>query len=148
MSHVAPMRTLNRPKPAVSVERRPDGALVLSAGRVLPVELPLVIDRLQQAAQRRPDVTFLAERRGPSRAWQRLTYAEAWARTGAVASWLIAEGFGVKGRRVHKKSELKAAIQEMLDHDGPFVLDIIVPYTEHVLPMIPAGKSVKEMILK
>ena len=60
----------------------------------------------------------------------------------------IAEGFGVKGRRVHKKSELKAAIQEMLDHDGPYVLDVIVPYTEHVLPMIPAGKTVKDMILK
>ena len=60
----------------------------------------------------------------------------------------IAEGFGVKGRRVHQKSELKAAIQEMLDHDGPFVLDVIVPYTEHVLPMIPAGKTVKDMILK
>jgi acetolactate synthase-1/2/3 large subunit len=60
----------------------------------------------------------------------------------------IAEGFGVKGRRVHKKSELKAAIQEMLDHDGPFVLDVIVPYTEHVLPMIPAGRTVKDMILK
>jgi acetolactate synthase I/II/III large subunit len=60
----------------------------------------------------------------------------------------IAEGFGVKGRRVHKKSELKQAIQEMLDHDGPYVLDIIVPYTEHVLPMIPAGKTVKDMILK
>ncbi len=60
----------------------------------------------------------------------------------------IAEGFGVKGRRVHLKSELRAAIQEMLDHDGPFVLDIIVPYTEHVLPMIPAGRSVKEMLLK
>jgi acetolactate synthase-1/2/3 large subunit len=60
----------------------------------------------------------------------------------------IAEGFGVKGRRVHLKSELKAAIKEMLDHDGPFVLDVIVPYTEHVLPMIPAGKSVKEMLLK
>ncbi len=60
----------------------------------------------------------------------------------------IAEGFGVKGRRVIKKSELRAAIQEMLDCDGPFVLDVIVPYTEHVLPMIPAGKTVKEMILK
>ncbi len=60
----------------------------------------------------------------------------------------IAEGFGVKGRRVMKKKELKGAIQEMLDHDGPYVLDIIVPYTEHVLPMIPAGRSVKEMILK
>jgi acetolactate synthase-1/2/3 large subunit len=60
----------------------------------------------------------------------------------------IAEGFGVKGRRVHLKSELRAAIQEMLDHDGPFVLDVIVPYTEHVLPMIPAGRTVKDMLLK
>jgi acetolactate synthase-1/2/3 large subunit len=60
----------------------------------------------------------------------------------------IAEGFGVKGRRVIVKSELRGAIQEMLDFDGPFVLDVIVPYTEHVLPMIPAGKTVKDMLLK
>ncbi|HUJ44402.1 MAG TPA: biosynthetic-type acetolactate synthase large subunit [Opitutaceae bacterium] len=60
----------------------------------------------------------------------------------------IAAGFGVKGRRVLKKSELRAAIQEMLDHDGPYVLDVVVPYTEHVLPMIPGGRTVKEMILK
>jgi acetolactate synthase-1/2/3 large subunit len=60
----------------------------------------------------------------------------------------IAEGFGVKGRRVIKKSELREAIQEMLDCDGPFVLDVIVPYTEHVLPMIPAGRTVKDMLLK
>ncbi len=60
----------------------------------------------------------------------------------------IAEGFGVKGRRVIRKSELREAIQEMLDHDGPYVLDVIVPFTEHVLPMIPAGKTVKDMILK
>ncbi len=60
----------------------------------------------------------------------------------------IAEGYGVKGRRVIKKSELREAIQEMLDHDGPYVLDVVVPYTEHVMPMIPAGKTVKEMILK
>ena len=44
--------------------------------------------------------------------------------------------------------KLRAAIQEMLDHDGPFVLDVIVPYTEHVLPMIPAGRTVKDMLLK
>jgi acetolactate synthase I/II/III large subunit len=60
----------------------------------------------------------------------------------------IAEGFGVKGRRVIKRSQLRAAIQEMLDHDGPYVLDIVVPYTEHVLPMIPGGRTVKDMILK
>lgn len=60
----------------------------------------------------------------------------------------IAEGFGVKARRVVKKSELREAMQEMLDHDGPYVLDVIVPYTEHVLPMIPAGKTVQDMIIK
>ncbi len=60
----------------------------------------------------------------------------------------IAAGFGVKGRRVIKKNQLRQAIQEMLDHDGPYVLDVVVPYTEHVLPMIPGGRTVKEMILK
>ena len=60
----------------------------------------------------------------------------------------IAEGFGVKARRVINKNELREAVQEMLDCDGPYLLDVVVPHTEHVLPMIPAGKSVKEMILK
>ncbi len=100
MSHVAPMRALNRPKPTVSVERRADGTLILSSGRSLPADLPLTIDWLERAAMRRPDVTFLAERRGPDRAWQRLTYAESWTKTGAVASWLIAQGFGPGGKPV------------------------------------------------
>jgi feruloyl-CoA synthase len=90
----APMRQLNRPKPEVSVERRPDGSLILSSPRALPADLPLTIDQLRRAAERRPDVTWLAERRGPDRAWQRLSYAEAWAKTGAIASWLIAQGYG------------------------------------------------------
>lgn len=59
----------------------------------------------------------------------------------------IAQGFGVTARRVHLKSELKDAIQEMLDCEGPFLLDVVVPYTEHVIPMIPQGKSVDEMII-
>ena len=91
---LAPMRQLERPEPAVVVERRAHGVLLLSAGRELAGDRPLVIDRLQQAAERRPAVTFLAERRGVGRQWQHLTYAEAWARTGAIASWLIAQGYG------------------------------------------------------
>ncbi len=59
----------------------------------------------------------------------------------------IAKGFGVKANRVYKKEDLKAAIQEMLDHDGPYLLDVIVPFDEHVLPMIPSGATVKEIIL-
>jgi feruloyl-CoA synthase len=88
------MRQLERPKPSVVIERRAGDVLIVSAGRELAGDCPLIIDRLQQAAERRPAVTFLAERRGARRHWQHLTYAEAWARTGAIASWLIAEGYG------------------------------------------------------
>ncbi len=38
------------------------------------------------------------------------------------------------------------ALQEMIDYPGPFVLDVEVPYQEHVLPMIPAGMTVKDLI--
>ena len=49
MNALAPMRTLNRPAPTVAVERRADGVLVLSAGRELPDDRPLMIDWLQRA---------------------------------------------------------------------------------------------------
>lgn len=58
----------------------------------------------------------------------------------------IAKGFGCGGRFVQEKSELADALQEMIDYDGPFVLDVAVPYQEHVLPMIPSGMTVKDLI--
>lgn len=58
----------------------------------------------------------------------------------------IARGFGCGGRYVSAKEELADALREMIDYPGPFVLDVQVPYQEHVLPMIPGGKTVKDMI--
>ncbi len=58
----------------------------------------------------------------------------------------IAKGFGWKARHVMAKSELAGALQEMIDSPGPFLLDVAVPYQEHVLPMIPSGASVRELI--
>jgi acetolactate synthase I/II/III large subunit len=60
----------------------------------------------------------------------------------------IAEGFGVAGRRVFKREDLREAIREMIEFDGPYVLEVIVPYTEHVLPMIKQGLSAKEILIK
>ncbi|NDV61023.1 biosynthetic-type acetolactate synthase large subunit [Puniceicoccales bacterium CK1056] len=60
----------------------------------------------------------------------------------------ICKGFGVKSRRVVKKKDLRAAIREMIDHDGPFLLDVVVPYTEHVMPFIPAGASAKDILIR
>ena len=58
----------------------------------------------------------------------------------------IAKGFGCGARYVKERSQLRDAIQEMIDYPGPFVLDVEVPYQEHVLPMIPSGKTVKDLI--
>jgi acetolactate synthase-1/2/3 large subunit len=58
----------------------------------------------------------------------------------------IARGFGVAARQIRHKHEVVDALKEVIAHDGPYVLDILVPYQEHVLPMIPAGMSVKEII--
>ena len=58
----------------------------------------------------------------------------------------MAKSFNVPAERVMFKKDLRAAMQRMLDSDQPYLLDVITPYTEHVLPFIPAGKTVAEMI--
>jgi len=58
----------------------------------------------------------------------------------------VCNSFNVKCERVMYKRDLRAAVQRMLDANEPYVLDIIVPYTEHVLPFIPAGRTVADMI--
>jgi acetolactate synthase-1/2/3 large subunit len=58
----------------------------------------------------------------------------------------IAKGFNIPARKISHPSELRPAIQEMLDAKTAYLLDVRVPYTEHVLPMIPAGQSYKDII--
>lgn len=58
----------------------------------------------------------------------------------------IVKGFGIAARHVTKPGDLRSALEEMIDHDGSYVLDVLVPHQEHVLPMIPSGMTVHEMI--
>ncbi len=58
----------------------------------------------------------------------------------------IAKGYGCGAASVSKKTDLVDALREMISYDGPFVLDVEVPYQEHVLPMIPSGATVDDMI--
>jgi acetolactate synthase-1/2/3 large subunit len=58
----------------------------------------------------------------------------------------ICKGFGVPAERVIHKKDLRAALQRMLDSKETYVLDVMTPYTEHVLPMIPSGKTYKDII--
>lgn len=60
----------------------------------------------------------------------------------------IAHGYGCGASTVRKKSDLESAIREMIEYKGPYLLDVQVPYQEHVLPMIPGGQTVDDMILE
>jgi acetolactate synthase-1/2/3 large subunit len=58
----------------------------------------------------------------------------------------IAAGFGWPARQISAKADLVDGLREMIDAPGPFLLDVAVPYQEHVLPMIPSGMTVRELI--
>jgi acetolactate synthase I/II/III large subunit len=58
----------------------------------------------------------------------------------------IAKGYGWGADEVSEKNQLAPAIQEMIAYDGPYLLDVQVPYQEHVLPMIPGGGTVADII--
>ena len=58
----------------------------------------------------------------------------------------MAKSFRCGARRISDKGDLDGALKEMLDSKGPYVLDVQVPYQEHVLPMIPGGMTVRDII--
>jgi acetolactate synthase-1/2/3 large subunit len=58
----------------------------------------------------------------------------------------IAKGFGWDAATIREKSDLLPALKEMVDSRGPYLLDVQTPYQEHVLPMIPSGMTVKDLI--
>ncbi len=58
----------------------------------------------------------------------------------------IAKGFGVTGKSIKNPKDLEPSIKEMLDFDGPYLLHILVDMEENVLPMIPTGKAVNEIV--
>ena len=58
----------------------------------------------------------------------------------------IAKGYGWEAMHISDKADLHSAIQTMIDSPGSFLLDIMIPYQTHVLPMIPAGATLQEMI--
>lgn len=59
----------------------------------------------------------------------------------------IARGYQIPGRDVWSADELEPAMREMLETPGPFLLDVHIKTHEHVLPMIPGGKTCDEIIL-
>jgi len=59
----------------------------------------------------------------------------------------LAEGFGAKGYRAKTPEEFEAAMDAALKESGPVWIECEISREERVLPMIPGGKSVEDMII-
>lgn len=60
----------------------------------------------------------------------------------------ISAAYGIPYSFVSNRDELEGGIEKMLASDGPYILECAVKEEENVLPMIPPGKSIGEMLLE
>ncbi|WP_174704424.1 biosynthetic-type acetolactate synthase large subunit [Leptospira johnsonii] len=86
---------------------------------------------------------------GMVRQWQELFYEERF----SESEWnynpdfvKLGEAYSIKGLRISNKSEIDKALEFFLEDDDARILEVMIPAEEKVFPMIPAGKSQKDMI--
>ncbi len=60
----------------------------------------------------------------------------------------IAKAYGLASQKVTSRDQLEDAIQEMIDHKGPYVLEVVVEKEDNVFPMVPTGASVSDILLE
>jgi len=89
---------------------------------------------------------------GMVRQWQQFFYEKRYSHTSmqfAPDFVKLAEAYGAAGLRVERKEEVDAAIKEALSiTDRPIIIDFRVEKEENVYPMVPAGKSIKDIITR
>lgn len=83
--------------------------------------------------------------------WQRMFYGGRYSQTSLKGSSTdfvkLAEAMGVKGLRVTKPEELGIVLEQALAAPGPVVVDIRIPEVLDVLPMVPAGACLDQMMM-
>jgi acetolactate synthase-1/2/3 large subunit len=86
---------------------------------------------------------------GMVRQWQDMFFSKRYASTEMVNPDFvtIAKGYSIPGKCVSEREDLKNSLVEMLDAEGPYLLDIKIDKEANVLPMIEPGASVSEVTL-
>ncbi len=87
---------------------------------------------------------------GMVRQWQELFFERRYSFTELINPDFIkiAEGYGVEAKRVTERTDLLSALKNMMDFDGPYVLEVVVEKEANVFPMVPSGASVSEIKLE
>ncbi len=87
---------------------------------------------------------------GMVRQWQQLFYGRRYSNTVLEVQpdfVKLAESYGIKARRIRKKSEVAEALKELVAYKNPYLLDVVIAKEENVYPMVPAGASLDNMLL-
>ena len=87
---------------------------------------------------------------GMVRQWQELfhenRYSEVWLGDSNPDFIKLAGAYNIHAVRATNSEEMKSAIQAWLDHDGPCLLEAVVPNEHGVFPMVPAGAALEDMV--
>jgi acetolactate synthase-1/2/3 large subunit len=60
---------------------------------------------------------------------------------------MVAKGYGIEGQSISERKDLKSALSAMLNHNGAYLLEVMVGKENNVFPMVPQGCSVAEIRL-
>ncbi|MFB2120957.1 biosynthetic-type acetolactate synthase large subunit [Parapedobacter sp. 2B3] len=87
---------------------------------------------------------------GMVRQWQQLFHDKRYSFVNITSPDFVtvAKGYGIPGRSINDRTNLKQALQEMIDYDGSYFLEVMVGKENNVFPMVPQGSSVSEIRLK
>jgi acetolactate synthase-1/2/3 large subunit len=87
---------------------------------------------------------------GMVRQWQQLFHDKRYSFVDIVSPDFVqvAKGYDIAGQCISKREELKNALSAMLNHNGSYLLEVMVGKENNVFPMVPQGCSVSEIRLK
>lgn len=128
----------------------PEGLVIDIAGEASTL---MNIQELGTIAQYRlPVKIFILNNQymGMVRQWQELVHESRYSQSysAALPDFVkLAESFGIRGLRVETKGGLDDAINTLLTHEGPVLVDVQVEQEECCFPMIPSGASHDQMLL-
>jgi acetolactate synthase-1/2/3 large subunit len=60
----------------------------------------------------------------------------------------VAKGYRIEGNSISKREDIHAALETMINHKGPYLLEVMVGKENNVFPMVPQGCGVSEVRLK
>lgn len=87
---------------------------------------------------------------GMVRQWQQLFHDKRYSFVNITSPDFVklAESYYIAGKRVDERADLSSALEEMLNHKGSYLLEVMVAKENNVFPMVPQGSSVSEIRLK